>query len=207
MESYSTIYRGQFKKILGSVILIGLLVGILTILRPLQYSATGKLLVIQRAAFTLDPYTAIRSVELISDNLGRIVKTSSFFEKVLQSGFNIDGEYFYKEEDRRRRQWINMTDASPVRGTGLLEIKVYHKDREQAVQIANSIIFLLTREGSDYIGREVGIRLVDQPIVSRYPVKPSIPLNVLAGLFVGFLIGHLWGYVDHRNKRHRGVLI
>jgi capsular polysaccharide biosynthesis protein len=206
MESYHTIYQGQFKKILVFTLVAGLLGGALTLLFPLKYSAAARLLVTQTAAFTLDPYTAIRSVELIGENLAQIIGTSSFFDKVLKSGYNIDENYFSQDELQRRKQWAKMVDANVLSGTGLLEIKVYHQSRDQASQIANAVAFLLNREGSDYMGRDISIRLVDSPIVSRYPVKPSIPLNILAGLFVGFLLGHIWVYIDHRNKKHHGEM-
>ncbi|MBI4214415.1 hypothetical protein HY546_00305 [archaeon] len=207
MESYHTIYKGQLKKILIATVAVGLLGGVLTLIQPMKYSASARLLVTQRAAFTLDPYTAIRSVELIGDNLAQIIGTSSFFEKILKTGYNIDQNYFKTDELQRRKQWNKMVDASVARGTGLLEIKVYHQSRDQATQIANAVVFLLSREGSDYLGRDIGIRLVDAPIVSRWPVQPSIPLNVAAGLVLGFLLGHAWGYVEHRKRKHHGELV
>ncbi len=207
MESYSTVYTGRAKTIIAITVLAGILGAGLTFLRPLKYSATTRLLITQRAAFTLDPYTAIRSVELIGENLAQIVGTSSFFEKVLKSGYQIDETYFKTDEVRRRKQWEKMVDAGMVRGTGLLELKVYHEKTDQASQIAGAIVFILSREGSDYLGRDIGIRLVDSPVLSRFPVKPSVPLNGAAGLFLGFVLGHIWVYADHRNKKHHGVMI
>lgn len=207
MESYHAIYRGQFKRVLITTVIVGLLAGGLTFLRPLKYSAVTRLLLTQRAAFTLDPYTAIRSVELIGGNLADIVATSSFFEKILKTGYNIDQNYFPVNELQRRKAWLKTVEAYVIRGTGLLEIKIYHPDKEQASQIANAVVFLLNREGSDYMGRDIGIRLVDSPLVSKYPVKPSVPLNILAGLVLGFLLGHCWGYYHHRQRKHHGNLI
>jgi capsular polysaccharide biosynthesis protein len=207
MESYQTIYKHQMKKIFLATLIVGILSGILTFLQPLKYSATARILITQRAVFTLDPYTALRSVELIGENLAQIIKTSYFLEKVLKSGYAIEENYFKKDEARRRKQWAKMVETNMIRGTGLLEIKVYHPNREQASQIANAIVFLLGKEGSDYIGREVGIRLVDAPILSRWPVKPSLPLNILAGLLIGFLLGHFWGYLAHRRAHHKGNLL
>lgn len=207
MESYHTIYRGQTKRIIFITLIVGLLVGGLTFLFPLKYSATTRLLITQRAAFTLDPYTAVRSVELIGDNLAQIVGTSFFLDKVLSSGYAIDKAYFSSDEIQRRRQWSQMASAQMLRGTGILEIVIYHPDKDQTTQIANAVIFVLNREGSDYMGRDIGIRLVDAPILSRFPVKPSVPLNALAGLFFGFLLGHLSGYVTHRKRKHHGEMI
>ncbi|MEK7607090.1 MAG: hypothetical protein AAB444_02770 [Patescibacteria group bacterium] len=207
MESYSTIYTGRTKTVVAITILVGLLCGGLTFLFPLKYSATARLLITQRAAFTLDPYTALRSVELIGDNLAQIVSTSSFFEKVLKSGYQIDETYFKADEVRRRKQWATSVDAGMVRGTGLLELKAYHENKDQAAQIAGAIVFILSREGSDYLGRDIGIRLVDAPIVSRFPVKPFLPVNIAAGLVLGFVVAHIWVYTDHRNKKHHGNLI
>lgn len=207
MESYSVIYRGKAVKIIILSLVVALLAGGITFLFPLQYSATARLLITQRAAFTLDPYTAIRSVELIGDNLAQIISTSSFYEKVIKSGYNIDENYFKKDETARRKQWSKMIEAGMQRGTGILEIKAYHTSSDQAAQIASAIVFVLNREGSDYMGRDIGIRLVDTPIVSQFPVKPFVPLNITAGFLLGLLLTHLWYYMRHRKLRHHGHMV
>lgn len=207
MEPYHIIYAKKFKIIIIITLICGFFGGLFTFTQPLKYKATSRILVTQKSAFTLDPYTAIRSIELVGDNLAQIIKTSSFFENVLKAGYNINKDYFSNDEIKKRTLWQKTVDAYIVRGTGILVIEVYHPDREQALQIANAVLFVLNRDAADYLARDINLRLVDSPVLSLYPVKPSLPLNILAGMAVGFLLAHLWGYWDHRKKKHHGHLI
>ncbi len=182
--------------------------GVLSLLQPLKYSATVRLLITQQAAFTLDPYTAIRSTELIAENLGQVVGTSSFLERVLESGYKVDADYFKRaSEQRRRALWKNTVSTSAARGTGLLDISVYHPYKEEAKRIVSAIAFLLSSQGSVYIGRDITVRLVDPPLVSRYPVRPNLPLNVSSGVFVGVVLSSAWIWIDHRRRKHHGSLV
>lgn len=201
MDSYRYLLRHRRAAILLVGVACAVLTGAVTLFMPLSYRATLRLLITQRAAFTLDPYTAIRSTELIGDNLAQIVNTSSFFEKTLKAGYNIDESYFQKDELSRRKQWARAAQSGMVRGTGILAVNVYHPNKDQAVQIASAIAFLLAREGGDYVGRDIQIRLVDSPITSRFPVRPNIAGNMLGGFLGGILVSTLGIIGSHRKRK------
>lgn len=202
MDSYRYLLRHKR----SLIILIGgaaaLLTGAATLFMPLSYRATLRLLITQRAAFTLDPYTAIRSTELIGDNLAQIIKTSTFFDKTLKAGYNIDESYYPKDEIKRRKKWEQTADATMIRGTGILSVDVYNPNRDQAVQTASAIAFLLAREGGDYVGRDIQIRLVDAPVTSRFPVRPNIFTTMLAGFFGGIIVATAGVIQGHRRRKN-----
>ncbi|MBI4280587.1 hypothetical protein HY628_00135 [Candidatus Uhrbacteria bacterium] len=208
--NYFLIVSHEWKRVLLMGILAALLAALLSFLRPLEYSSTIRLLVIQRSALGLDPYTAIRSAERVSENLANIVYTTSFFEKVMASGFSIDQNVFSSQETKRRNQWRRMVDTQVARGTGLLTISVYHRDREQAKQIASAIGAVLQLEGWTYVGGgDLQIRIVDTPLSSRYPVRPNIPLNAFTGLILGIIggVGYVIWLMRHgRLPEGRGFL-
>ena len=59
---------------------VGLLLGvILSLLRPLEYSSTTRLLIIQQLG-TVDAYTASRSAERVAEDITNVVYTSTFFK-------------------------------------------------------------------------------------------------------------------------------
>ncbi len=207
MEYISKVLRPRRKFIIIVTVATAVLAGLLSLAQPLKYSASVRLLITQRAAFSLDPYTALRSSELIAENLAQLTQTSSFLERVLQSGYKIDAQYFSGTEQRRRRLWGQTVSADSVRGTGLLEITAYHPDRNEAVKIVSAMSLLLSTQGSEYIGRDLTIRLVDAPLPSRFPVKPNIPLIMLAGAALGFILasGKVW--IEHRRKKHHGAIV
>lgn len=190
-ESHSlyVLSRG-WKKILAFALLVALAGAGLSFLFQLQYSSSMRMLVIQKQLSATDPYTAIKSSERISDNLAQIVYTTSFFDKVMNAKFNIDKSVFKPEESKKRKQWRDMIETRVVRDSGMLAVTVYHKDPQQAEQISRAIAFVLTTEGYQYIGAgELEIKLVDAPLVSRYPVKPNIPANATLGFMLGVIIG------------------
>lgn len=183
----------------GKIILFGIaaaiIAGAFSFLLPLRYGASMRLLIIQKQLAQDDPYTATRASERISDNLGQIIYTTSFFDKVMAQKFNIDQSesVFSNEENKRRQQWGEMIGTSVVRGSGMLAISVYHTDPEQALQISRAIAFVLTTEGWQYVGGpDLQIKLVDEPLRSKYPVKPNIPANAFTGFVLGMLAGSFY---------------
>ncbi len=185
----------------------GLVLGVvLSFLRPLEYRASTRLLITQNVV-SADAYTASRSSERIADELARIVFTSTFFEQVLDAGYNIDESQFPSEERqpaRRRTRWARMVDTSVARGTGLLSVSVYNREPEQAQQIAEAIAFVLTQRGWQYTsGKDLSIRQVDASLISKFPVRPNIPSNAFMGLVLGFLCGAAFVLVRAKQAEER----
>jgi len=202
MESLVSILGRRKKLIIGIAIVGAVLTGAgAYVLEPLKYSATVRLLITQRASFTLDPYTAVRSTELIGQNLAQLVQTSSFLDRVLLTGYGVNQQYFALPERDRRKLWTKTIEAAQGRGTGLLEITAYHPNTEEAKKIATATAFILSTQGSEYIGRDINVRLVDPPLVSRYPVKPNLPLDILTGAFVGAVVASLGVLMKHSRRR------
>ncbi len=195
----------HWKTVAVSAVLVMVAAAALSFVRPLEYSSTMRLLIIQKAGVNLDPYTAIRSAERIADNLSQVIYTSVFYDKVTAAGFDIDRSYFDPVESRRRQQWSRMVTTQVTHETGFLQISVYHKDKEQASEIARAVAFVLTTEGNQFIGgRDLEIRLVDTPLQSRFPVRPNVPLNAFLGAVIGVILSSLYLVVgEARRHRHR----
>ncbi len=181
---------------------VGLLLGVvMSLLRPLEYSSTTRLLIIQQLG-AVDAYTASRSAERVAEDITNIIYTSTFFEKVMASSTQINQEYFPTDDQRRRTKWGKAVDATVTRGTGLLQIRVYHPDVSQAELIARALASVVVTEGWQYTsGGSISIQLVDEPLNSRWPVRPNIPLNAFAGAVLGGLAGV--GFVILKAERIR----
>ncbi len=200
-------YAGALLKRWKTILAFGLAAAVfgagLSLLFPLQYSSTMRLLVIQKQLSQTDPYTAIKASEQIADNLGQIIYTTSFYDKVMAAKFNVDQGVFSQDEIKRRRQWRDMIGTQVIRGTGMLQVTVYDTDKDQAEQIARAIAFVLTTEGWQYVGGgDLQVKLVDDPLQSRFPVRPNIPANAFTGFILGLFAGS--GYVLAVSRR-RGV--
>src|SRR5688572_7481856 len=173
----------------------------ISFLFPLQYSSSMRMLIIQKQLSAADPYTAIKASERISDNLAQIVYTTSFFDKVMGAKFNIDQSVFKSEESKKRKQWREMIETRVIRGSGMLVVTVYHTDPKQAEQISRAVAFVLTTEGWQYVGGgDLDVKLVDEPLISRYPVRPNVPANAFMGFILGIIAGT--GYVLLGARRH-----
>lgn len=187
--------------------MIGLVIALaVSFVQPLRYSSTVRLLILQSNVGSLDAYTVSRSTERLAENLSTIVYTTSFFDKVMSAGFDIDSTVFPTREDKKRDTWSKMVSASVSRGNGLLSITVYHTDIAQAEQIVNAVAYVLTQQASGYLSGDVGnenvsVQMVDTPLNSRWPARPNIPANAFSGLVLGGLAGV--GYVLLQTERIR----
>lgn len=161
---------------------------ILSLVQPFQYSAKTRLLVIP-ATGGMDAYSALKSAEAIGENISQIIYTTSFFDKVILEEKNIQN-IWSPDENKKRKQWQKMIKTEVIYGTGMVDITVYHKDKEQAALIASTIANVLAKEGRNYFGMPgLQITMVSSPLLSRYPVKPNLLLNIFMGLLLGLLGG------------------
>lgn len=200
----SPLLNGWLTIVLAGV--IGAAVAILlSLLRPLEYSSTTRILITQELG-AVDAYTASRSAERIADDLASVVYTSTFFDKVMSSGYAIDSDYFSDDEIKRRTQWQDAVSASVSRSSGLLSITAYHTEVDQAEELATAVAYVLTTEGWTYTsGGNITVQVVDAPLNSRYPVRPNLLVNGFSGLVLGLLggAGYLLIGAERMRRRHQ----
>lgn len=191
----------HWKTIAVTALITMVLAAGLSFLRPLEYSSTMRLFIIQQNEDNQDTLTTIRSAERVADILSQFIYTSLFFDKVNSAGFNIDKNYFKTDETKRREQWASMVSTRVTHETGFLEITVYHTDKEQASEIARAIGYILTTEGNRFVGgADLNIQLVDTPLQSRFPVRPNIPLNAFLGAVIGIVLSSLYLVVGEAKR-------
>jgi len=187
--SYSKLFKRRWVTVLVVTLIFILLSLVITLAQPFRYESEVKLLVIQRSAVNIDAYSASKSAERIGNNLAQIVYSSSFYNKVINSGFEIDKSYFPTQEEKKRKTWQQMIDSGVPSGTTILNIAVYHQNRDQATVIAQAISYILSKDLQEYIGiTDVDLKVVDAPLTSKFPVKPNLPLNTFMGLLIGFFV-------------------
>ena len=189
--------------------LLGLVLAlIISFVQPLKYSSTARLLILQDVGAGTDAYTASRSEERIADNLSTLVYTSTFFDQVIDAGFSIDESIFPDDPSKQRKEWGRTVKATVARGSGLLSVTAYHRDIDQAEQLVRAIAFVLTDRVGEYTsGGDVSVRLVDEPLNSRWPVKPNVLVNLLSGFVLGGFVGMAFVIlqVERLRRRHQFV--
>ena len=89
-----------------------------------------------------------------------------------------------------------------------MTIKVYHTDVAQAELVASTIATVLTEQGTDFTsGTNIEIRVVDQPLNSKWPVRPNILVNAFSGLVLGLLAGVGYVLIESERMRRRHTFI
>lgn len=184
-----------------AVVLVSLLI---TAFLPFKYRSTVQLLVIENQA-GWDAYSAIRSAEQINSNLAYLINTTSFRDKVLHYGF-VRQDSFPVDPLKRQKAWVDAISTYAVPQTGILKIDIYHRNQNEATAIAKSVAYGLVTSGREYLGSsQVEIKIVDEPLTSRYPVKPNVPLNLGAALVLGALlsVGYVLAFNESLEKKSR----
>ena len=179
----------------------------LIMVQPLKYKATSELLIIQKQE-NVDAYSAVKSAEKIGKNLSEIMKTSSFMNKVLTSGFDINQSYFPKDEIELRKLWQKTLKSAVAPDTGILQIEVYHPQVSEAIKIAQAVSYVLVTQGSQYHGggNNIVIKVVEDPYPSRFPAQPNIPITLGVGLAFGLILGLSIIYIFYSEKDNHNDL-
>ena len=184
-----------------SLVLVVLTLGF-SLLQPLQYRSRVDLLVVQKQALNMDAYSAARASEKMAKNLAVVVQTKSFFEEVVKSNLGIRRNDFPANERKLRRVWRKKVRAKISPETSLLTVSVFDTDKAKANELAAAVAYILVNNASEYygIGQNIIIKVVNEPLVSNYPVKPNIILNTLSALIVGLLLGSAWVFYQYKSK-------
>jgi len=188
---------------------VGLVLALLiSFIQPLRYSSSVRLLILQETGPSVDAYTASRSEELIAEKLSTIIYTTTFFDQVMNAGFDINQDIFPAREFDRREEWEDTVDATVSRGTGLLTVSAYHHDPNQAEQITLAVASVLSQQVGEYTSSaNVRVRLIDAPLNSRWPVKPNILINGFSGVILGGLAGVAFVLFKAERIRRRHQLV
>ncbi|MCI0479866.1 Wzz/FepE/Etk N-terminal domain-containing protein [Candidatus Uhrbacteria bacterium] len=174
------------------VTLLGLVLALgFSLIQPLKYSSSVRLLITHTNVTGLDPYTAVKSTERIAQNLSEIIFTSSFFGAVMAGG-DIDTTYFSADEITKRREWRDTIGTSVSPGTGLMTVTAYHPKRDQATALAVRVARELSAQAPDFFGYSVRVQIIDDPLPSRFFAKPDFVRNALLGAIFGGLLASAW---------------
>lgn len=175
--------------------------GVVSLVFTKHYSAASAVLIISRDRSIGDPYAQSKSAQLIGETLSRVMQTEDFYTKVMeQNSIAFDKSVWQNLSPRAaRRQWIKNVQATVVYGTSLLNIRVYSRSAEDAINFANAVTQTAISRGWEYVGSDATFKVVDNPVLSPWQTRPNITLNMLIGLVVGIVFAGVW---VARYKRH-----
>jgi len=163
-----------------------------SLLLPMQYSSSMRLLITQMNTTGLDPYTAMKATERIASSMSELVYTSTFYQNVMTGaqGFNVN--YFPLDEHGKRKLWQKTVETSVAPGTGIMTVTAYHPSRDQARILVEAASRELASQATNYFGADIHVQVIDAPLDSQWLARPNFISNAAFGLFVGLLIGIGW---------------
>lgn len=180
-------------QVLAGFTILGSVLGLaLSLLQPLQYASTVRVLITQPGAVGLDAFTIQKSNERIAQNLSQLLLTSTFFENILAQAQGFNTEYFPADEYERRRLWQESVAIALESGSGLMQVTVYHRNADQAKALVLAATNELARQAPNYFGSAVRVQVIDAPLNSRWYAKPNFLNNAFYGAAVGFMLGIIW---------------
>lgn len=194
---FNHLYRhGKFLFLWG--ILFAGLALIASLLFPKYYRAQSDVLIVVRGAGS-DSYTQAKSAQQIGDNLSQIVGTTDFYKKVMDNqSAQFDRSVWDNLSDRKQRKlWNKNVQVGMNYGSSLLHITVYAKTKDDAMAFSQAVVSTLVSNAWEYVGSDITIKTVNDPLVSFLFARPNLAVNALAGFVIGILLS---GILIIKNK-------
>jgi len=163
--------------------------------QTLKYRSSSRLLIIQDNT-SLDPYSLSTSNQYLGSLLSEAAYSGSFFELLSASDSQVDWTYFGSAYKDQIQKWKETVAIQNVGNTGIIQIDIYHPNPSQARAISLAVNNLLIAKNGLYQngGKNLKLEIIDQPVLSSWPVRPNLPLNFSAALILGLLFGLSYVY-------------
>jgi capsular polysaccharide biosynthesis protein len=195
LEFFNT-QKEKILTILAVVVFFVLIAALLTLIQPFKYETKSRLLIIENLT-TTDPYAISKANENLGNVLVNASVSDSFFNQVINSGFNIDSTYFGNNLASQMDIWKKTIVVKSINDTGIIEVSIFHSNRKQADQISQAVNYVLKTKHNLYQNdnNSTSIRILDNPVTSDWPVKPNIALNFSLAFIVGLVLGLVYIYL------------
>lgn len=185
-----------------SITLIFVIIGlIVTLLQPLKYSSKSRLLILQPNTSS-DAYTVSKSNEYVGGLISEVIYSGSFLDSLKASNSIFDRNYFNGTYKENVKKWGETVFARSSGSTGVIDIEIYHTNPEEARNISNAVNQLIISGQSPYKFNpdQTKISIIDEPVVSSFPVKPNIPVNLALSLLFGLIAGCSYIYLFPKER-------
>lgn len=188
-----------------SIVMVFIIIALIgTLLQPLKYRSKSRLLITQPDT-AADAYAVARSNQYIGGLISEVIYSGAFLETLNSSDAVFDRNYFSGTYKQNLKKWKQTVFARSGGDSGVIEIEIYHTSPSEARQISLAVNNIIVSGQGPYkfTSNQTKISTIDQPIISTFPVKPNIPLNLLAGLLFGILFGFSYVYMFPESQSER----
>lgn len=204
-NDFSSLLKKKRQTILIIVCIFVISALLLSLAQTMKYTVKSRLLVIQNAGAS-DAYVLSKSNEYLGTLFAEIVYSSSFYDQVLSSNYNISQSYFTGSYSQQIKKWQSTVKTRTQGNTGIIEIYVYHPQVSEAKKIALAVNDILMNKNQAYQGGEgVRINIIDQPIASNFPNKPNLFNNLAIAFFGSLLVSMFYIYIFPEEKYNLSI--
>ncbi len=196
LKEFLFLIKRKRQTIILMVLSAVVIVAVISLLFPLRYEAKSRLLITQETGNT-DAYTVSRSNEYLGNLFAQVAGSSSFFDLAMSSPYNVDQTYFQGTSAQKMKKWGSTVKTRTLADSGIIEINVYHTSPYQAQQIALAVNDVMINKNINYQGNgdKVKISVIDQPLVSAYPIKPNLLQNAALAAIFSFIFALFYIYI------------
>jgi capsular polysaccharide biosynthesis protein len=175
-----------------------------TLVQPLKYRSKSRLLITQPDT-AADAYAVARSNQYIGGLISEVIYSGAFLETLNSSDAVFDRNYFSGTYKQNLKKWKQTVFARSGGDSGIIEIEIYHTSPSEARQISLAVNNIIVSGQGPYkfTNNQTKISTIDQPVISTFPVKPNIPVNLLAGLIFGIIFGLSYVYMFPESQSER----
>lgn len=149
----------------------------------------------QNQNMTNDEYTVTQK---LATTYGEIIKSRTVLNDVIEK-LNLDMSY---------SALSSMVSVSPVGDTQIINIKVQDTNPKKAMDIANAIPEVFTKEVKR-ITKANGAEVIDKATLPQNPIKPNKVMNVaiaaVLGLMIGLFLVFVLEYMDTKMKKPEDI--
>ena len=150
---------------------------------------------VQGQNMTGDEYTVSQKLAV---TYGEIIKSRTVLNEVIDE-LKLDMTY---------SQLSSMVSVSPVGDTQIINIKVQDTNPTKAMNIANAIPKVFTKEVK-MITKANGAEVVDKAVLPQNPIKPNKVMNVaiatVLGVMIGLFLVFVLEYMDTKMKKPEDI--
>ncbi len=200
-KDFIKLFKKRHLTVIGITLFFVTIGLIITLLQPLKYSSKSRLLILQ-PNISADAYTVARSNEYVGGLISEIIYSGSFLDSLKNSNAVFDRNYFSGTYKQNVKKWGKTIFARNSGDTGVIDIEVYHTNPEEAKRISSAVNQLIISGQSPYKfnPEQTKINVIDEPVVSSFPVKPNIPTNFIISLLFGFTAACSYIYLFPKEK-------
>ncbi|MFZ2310480.1 MAG: hypothetical protein WAW11_02965 [Patescibacteria group bacterium] len=203
-KEFLQLAKKRYITIIGIVLFFVIIALAGTLLQPLKYRSKTRLLIAQ-SNMTTDAYAIARSNQYIGGLISEVVYSGAFLDSLESSDAVFDRNYFNGTYKQNIKKWKKTVFARSGGDSGIIDIEIYHPDPSEAKKISLAVNELIISGKGPYqfANNQVKITTIDQPIISSFPVKPNIPLNLLASIIFGlsFSLSYIYFFPQSQTEK------